>query len=268
MRLKIKNINFCYDSLKALENVTFNVGDGEILGIIGPNGSGKTTLLRCINGVLQPKIGTVLIDREDISNLDRKEIAKKIGVVPQNTSIAFPFTVLDIVLMGREPHLSRFGGETKEDLEVAKNAMRLTNTQHLAERLIDEVSGGERQRVVIARALTQEPEILLLDEPTLHLDINHQLEVLELVRMLAKEKGLAVISVLHDLNLAARFCDNLMLLDSGKIISIGSPNMVLTSENIRKVYRVNVEVGRHLPTNLPNIVLISPLDNHEDECYK
>lgn len=268
MRLEIKNINFCYDSIKALENVTFNVDNGEILGIIGPNGSGKTTLLRCINGVLQPKIGTVLIDREDISNLGRKEIAKKIGVVPQNTSIAFPFTVLDIVLMGREPHLGRFDRETKEDLEIAENAMRLTNTQHLAERLIDEISGGEKQRVVIARALTQEPEILLLDEPTLHLDINHQLEILELVRMLAKEKGLTVISVFHDLNLAARFCDNLILLDSGKIISIGSPNMVLTSENIRKVYRVNVEVGRHLPTNLPNIVLISTLDDHEDECYK
>ena len=207
--LKIKNISFSYESVKALENVDFEAKDGEVLGIIGPNGSGKTTLLRCINRVLKPKVGAVLIDEKDISRLERREIARKIGVVPQHSTI-FPFTVFDVVLMGRFPYMKKFGGENLNGFEAVKNAMKLTGTLHLAERLIDELSGGEMQRVMIARALAQEPDVLLLDEPTLHLDINYQLEVLELVRKITEEKKLITLLVSHDLNLAARYCDCLL----------------------------------------------------------
>jgi len=230
MKLNINGVTFYYDSVKALNDITFEVSEGDVLGVIGPNGSGKTTLLRCINLALRPKVGTVFIDGENILELDRKDIAKNIGVVPQNSTIHFPFTVFDIVLMGRTPHLGRLDRETSKDIEIAKNAMKITNTQHLADRLIDEVSGGEKQRVIIARALTQEPKILLLDEPTLHLDINHQLEVLELVKKLARENKLIVVLVSHDLNLANRYCDRLMLLNSGKICT----TLMLKSITIRK----------------------------------
>ncbi|MDD2666563.1 MAG: ABC transporter ATP-binding protein [Methanocellales archaeon] len=261
MKLDIKGISFSYDSVKALDNITFEVNEGEILGVTGPNGSGKTTLLRCINRVLKPKIGTIFLDKEDILELDRKEIAKNIGVVPQNATIHFPFTVFDIVLMGRTPHLGRLDRETSKDLEVAKNAMRITNTQHLADRLIDEVSGGEKQRIIIARALTQEPKILLLDEPTLHLDINHQLEVLELIKRLARKNRLIVVLVSHDLNLANRYCDRLMLINSSKIHAIGKPQEVLTRENIEDVYNIEVEYNYNKRSKSFNIIPISTIDS-------
>lgn len=258
MLLKIKNVSFSYESVKALENISFEAKDSEVLGVIGPNGSGKTTLLRCINRMLKPKVGTVLIDEEDISQLDRMEIARKIGVVPQHSTI-FPFTVFDVILMGRFPHVKRLSGESSDDFEVVKNAMELTGTLHLSERLIDELSGGEMQRVIIARALAQEPDVLLLDEPTLHLDINHQLEVLELVRKITKEKKLITILVSHDLNLAARYCDKLLLLNLGKVHSIGSACEVLTPEKIKEVYHVDVEIMYHQPTQSYNIILVSPI---------
>jgi iron complex transport system ATP-binding protein len=256
--LRIKNVNFSYESVKALENVSFEAKDGEVLGIIGPNGSGKTTLLRCINQTLKPKVGTVLIDEEDVSKLDRKEIARKIGVVPQHSTI-FPFTVFDTVLMGRFPHINRLSGESPKDFEVVKNAMRLTGVLRFSKRLINELSGGEMQRVIIARALAQEPDVLLLDEPTLHLDINHQLEVLELIRKITQRKRLITILVSHDLNLAARYCDKFMLLNSGKVHSVGSAPEVLTPEKIKEVYHINVEVKYHRPTQSYNIIPISPL---------
>lgn len=261
MKLNIDGITFYFDNTKALDDVTFEVNEGEVIGVIGPNGSGKTTLLRCINLALKPKMGTVFIDGENILKLDRKDIAKNIGVVPQNSTIHFPFTVFDVVLMGRTPHLGRLDRETSNDIKIAKNAMKITNTQHLSDRLIDEVSGGEKQRVIIARALTQEPKILLLDEPTLHLDINHQLEVLELVKKLARKNKLIVVLVSHDLNLANRYCDNLMLLNSGKIYSIGKPQEVLTQDNIKKVYNIDVEVNYNKKTKSLNIIPIHAIDD-------
>jgi len=255
--LEVKNISFSYESIKALENVSFRAVDGEILGIIGPNGSGKTTLLRCINRVLKPKVGTVLIDGKDISEMDRREIARKIGVVPQYSRI-FSFTAFDVVLMGRFPHIKTLGREGSKDLEIVRNAMEITNTLHLAERPIDELSGGEMQRVIIARALAQEPQVLLLDEPTAHLDINHQLEILELVRRITRDKGLVTILVTHDLNLASLYCDNLILLNSGKIYSIGPPNKVLTPEKIGHVYHVNVQVIYNPLIKACNVILLPP----------
>ena len=261
MKLNINGISFYYDSVQALERVTFEMNEGEVLGVIGPNGSGKTTLLKCINKVLKPKTGSILIDKANILELDRKEIAKNIGVVPQNFTIHFPFTVFDIVLMGRTPHLGRLDMETSKDIKITKNAMEITNTQHLADRLIDEVSGGEKQRVIIARALTQEPKILLLDEPTLHLDINHQLEILELIKKLARKNKLIVVLVSHDLNLVHRYCDRLMLLNSGKIYSIGKPQDVLTKDNIKDVYNVEIEINYNKKIKSFNIVPVSAINN-------
>ncbi len=253
MLLKIKNIDFSYRSSEVLNNVTFEVKSGEFLGIMGPNGSGKTTLLRCISNVLSPQIGIVLIDDKNIQELGKKEIARKIGVVPQTSGVDFAFTVSELVLMGRTPHVERFKSETTRDFRIAEKAMRLTDILHLAERTFDELSGGEKQRVIIARALAQEPEILLLDEPTVHLDIGSQIEILKLVRSLSEQKGIVVIAVFHDLNSAAQYSDKLMLLDNGKIVSKGFPDKVLTPENIKKTYDVDVIIKRHPISNTPYI---------------
>jgi len=261
MLLKLKNITFSYDSVKAIDNVAFEAKEGELLGLIGPNGSGKTTLLRCINKALKPQFGAVFIDGQDISKLSRGDIAKRAGVVPQNSSTSFPFSVLDVVLMGRSPHVGRFAKESAGDIKAVEKAMELTDTLHLADRLIDELSGGERQRVVIARALAQQPQILLLDEPTLHLDVNHQLEILELARKLTLQNRLITLLVCHDLNLAARFCARLILLKSGKVFAMGLIEEVLTPHNIREVYRVDAEVHYHASSKAWNIVLLGT-------CYR
>ena len=257
MKIEVLGVDCSYGSIRALEGVSFEVGERDFLGIIGPNGAGKTTLLRCITKILRPKVGAILLDEEDVSDMGREEIAKKFGVVPQESLLTFPFTVLDVVLMGRTPHLGRFARETRRDLRVAKAAMKLTKVTHLADRTVNELSGGEKQRVVIAKALTQEPKALLLDEPTLHLDINHQLEILELLKGLNERKKLAVIAVFHDLNLAARFCTKLLLLNSGKIHSIGSVEEVLTPENIKTVYHVDAHITRHPLTKSLNVVAVS-----------
>lgn len=245
MNLRIKQVEFSYDSIEALKGVTFEAAEGELLGIVGPNGAGKTTLLRCINRTLKPQVGVVLIDGQNVAHWSRREIARRMGLVPQNSAITFPFTVLEVVLMGRHPHQRPFSGESERDLEIVREALRLTDTLRFASRLITELSGGERQRVIIARALAQEPGVLLLDEPTLHLDINHQLEVLNLVQRLTKEKGLVTVLTSHNLNLAARYCDRLLMLKEGRVYALGTPEEVLTPANIRQVYRVEVEVTRH-----------------------
>ena len=257
MKLKIKNISFSYDSVDALKNISFEAEEGEILGIIGPNGSGKTTLLKCINRVLKPKGGVVMLDDMDLSVLNQREIAQKIGVVPQQSFSQFPFTVFDIVLMGRYPYITRFGGEKKEDFEMVEECLNLCGISHLAERLIIEISGGEYQRVIIARALAQNPKVLLLDEPTLHLDINHQIELLELLKSLAKKKNLIIIMVSHDLNLASRFSDKILILKEGKIYRAGLPEEVLTPQIIKEVYGIKVEILRSKITNSLNIIPIS-----------
>ncbi|MFH1327605.1 MAG: ABC transporter ATP-binding protein [Candidatus Bathyarchaeota archaeon] len=257
MKLCIKNVTFNYEAIKVLQDITFEVKEGEVFGVTGPNGSGKTTLLKCIDLMLKPTIGTVFIDNEDLAHFERREIAKKIGLVPQKESSVYPFTTLDVVLMGRTPHMERFGKESSKDLEVVGNALKITEIEHLAERSVDELSGGEMQRVVIARALAQEPQVLLLDEPTLHLDVNHQLEILDLIKKLTNEKKLVTLLVSHDLNLASRYCDKLVILNSGKIYSIGTPSEVLTPKNIKHAFNVDVEVNYHPSAKFYNIILLS-----------
>ncbi|MEW6069105.1 MAG: ABC transporter ATP-binding protein [Candidatus Thermoplasmatota archaeon] len=245
MILKINNVEFFYESTKVLDNIELSVDKGEFLGIMGPNGSGKTTLLRCITRVVKPKTGAVLLENKDISMLSVKEIARSMGVVPQSAGITAEFTAFEIVLMGRIPYMKRFRFESPEDLSVVKEAMEATNTWHLRDRLITELSGGEKQRVMIAKALAQKPKILLLDEPTVHLDIHYQHEILTLIKKLNKEKGITVISVFHDINLATEYCEKLVLLNNGKIVSAGKPEEVLTPENIKNVYNIDAIIKKN-----------------------
>ena len=266
VKIIIKNVECYYNSIKALDSITFEVDEGDFVGIVGPNGSGKTTLLRCLSGILKPKVGYVLIDGEDVSILSRREMAKRVGVVPQESYIGFNFKVLDVVLMGRHPHIRRF--ESKRDLEIAFRAMEAVKVQHLADRFITNVSGGERRRIIIARALAQEPEILLLDEPTVHLDINHQIEIMELLRKLCDKQGLTVIAVLHDFNLAARYCDSLVMMNRGRIVAIGPCEKVLTSQNIEEAFGVKMIVNRHPVTGFLYLVPLLRGDGNENKPTK
>ncbi|TKJ46312.1 hypothetical protein CEE35_00710 [Candidatus Aerophobetes bacterium Ae_b3b] len=240
--LRINNIACRYDAANVLENIDFSAKGGDFIGVVGPNASGKSTLLKSISKVLKPHTGVVLLNERDVHTLKSAEIAKNLAVVPQESVISFAFTALEVVLMGRTPHLNRFEMESTQDLIIAQKSMELTNTWYLAERPIDTLSGGEKQRIIIARALTQEPRVLLLDEPTDHLDINHQIEILDLIKRLSKEKEMVVIGVFHDLNIVSQYCDRLILLHKGRIFAAGGAGDVLTGENIEKVYGVKVTV--------------------------
>jgi len=255
----VKNLRFKYDESWVLDGLSFEVREGEILGIIGPNGSGKTTILRILSRVLIPQEGEVYIRGKNLLELEQKEIAQIIGVVPQDTYFPFPFTVGEVVLMGRSPWLSGFGFESSEDLQIASQAMALTNTLSFSSRLIFELSGGERQRTIIARALAQQPQIMLLDEPTVYLDIGHQIEIYDLIKKLNAEKKLTLIIVSHDLNLASEYCDCLILLDAGRIYKMGSPKEVITEENLSRVYQSKVLVEENPVTGAPRVTLLSKL---------
>lgn len=238
--------------------MTFSIDARELVGLLGPNGSGKTTLLKAISRALRPKVGAVYLNEEEVYRMKGREVAKNVAVVPQVGGVGFDLTALDVVLMGRHPHLGRFELEGERDLAVAREAMKMTKVWHLAERRVSELSGGERQRVMIARALAQEPKVLLLDEPTTHLDINCQLEIMDLLREVCVKRGIAALAVLHDLNLASCYCDRLMLMKEGRIVAAGSVEEVLTSKNVREVFGVDVLVKRHLATGAPYVVPLPP----------
>jgi iron complex transport system ATP-binding protein len=238
-----------------LDGVTVEVGEGEFVGLIGPNGSGKTTLLRVISGVLSPVRGEVRLRGSNLQQVDRRRLAQTIAFLPQDLALEFSFTVREVILMGRFPHLPRFGHERRDDVEIAERAMKLTGVTDLAERMITELSGGERQRAFIAMCLAQEPELLILDEPTNHLDIGHQLSALDLIRRLNRETNMTVIAVFHDLNLAAEYCDKLVVLDGGRMDALGSPDKVVTVDMIRRVYGVTVTTERNPVSNKPHVVI-------------
>lgn len=256
--LNVDGVECRYGSFRVLEDVSLSVKEGDFVGILGPNGSGKTTLLKSISRSLKPHRGIILLNGADIYALKGVEVAQQMAVVPQDSTVGFSFAALDIVLMGRNPHMTRFQMEGEKDVAIARKAMELTNTWHLSERPINELSGGERQRVIIARALAQEPRIMLLDEPMTHLDIINQLEIMDLVKNLCDKEKLIVLAVFHDLNLAARYCTAGLLLKNGKIYATGSLDEVLTSENIRSVFRVNAIVKKHLVTNSLFVLPLSP----------
>ncbi|NPV28065.1 MAG: ABC transporter ATP-binding protein [Firmicutes bacterium] len=255
MKLKVKGICFRYRSREVLQDVELEARAGEILAIIGPNGAGKSTLLRCINRILKPYLGTVFLDGKELFRLKAQERAQMMGYVPQASGEVFPSTVFETVLMGRKPHLS--WGVGKGDLEVVGAVLERLGLMDFAERYLSELSGGERQKVLIARALAQEPEVLLLDEPTSNLDVKHQLEVLEMVRDVAKQ-GKCVLMVMHDLNMAVRFSDQLLMLKGGIVFAAGHPQAVLTPENIRAVYEVEAMI---MPTSLGPYVITARASN-------
>ena len=263
-RLKVQGVEFGYKSVRVLDGVGFEAEAGEVIGVLGPNGSGKTTLLKCMNKALKPRLGSVLVDDREVSDLTRKEIAREMGVVPQNSGVNFPFTALEIVLMGRGPSLGRFQTEGDEDLRIVKRSMKATDVLELAARPMTELSGGEKQRVIIARALAQCPKILLLDEPTLHLDVNHQLEIMDIVRHLAREQRLTVVMVSHDLNLAARYCDKLILLLEGKVLAAGKVEEVLTSENMERVFKIRGSVQYDANVNTWTVSILGALPRRNE----
>lgn len=247
--LDVESVTCYYGAVRVLKEVSLSARKGEFHGIIGPNGSGKTTLLRCISRVIKPKIGRVVMGEKDVSLLGKKELAKDLTVVSQHQKADLSFTALDVVMMGRVPHLGRFQIESRKDLDIATEAMKKTNSLQFADRPINELSGGERQRVFIARALAQQPRLLLLDEPTANLDISYQLEILNLIKEMSEKEGLTVIVAIHDLNLAAQYCDRMALLARGEIISLGTPEDVVTPENIKRAFNVDVVVKRHEVTS-------------------
>jgi len=263
--LTVNGIECRYGSIPILSNISLDVKPGCFIGILGPNGSGKTTLLRSISRVLKPHGGSILIDKEDIYALKPKQVAQKMAVVPQYNDVGFNFSAMEVVLMGRNPHLSDFQMESSKDVEIARKAMELTNTWSLASRPINELSGGEAQRVIIARALAQEPKILLLDEPMSHLDIINQIELMDLVKSLCIKNDLAVLAVIHDLNMASRYCDMILLLKAGKVFALGSVEKVVTTENILNVFGVDSIVRKNPVTNSPYIIPLSPKKFSEEK---
>jgi iron complex transport system ATP-binding protein len=240
-----------------MEKVSFVIDEAQIVAIIGPNGSGKTTLLKIINGTLFPDTGQMLIDGKDTNRWSRKDIAQKVAIVPQETAVIFPFYAEEIVLMGRFPHLSNYSFEDKKDYRIVHEAMEKTDTLAFASRRFDELSAGERQRVLIARALAQEPKVLLLDESTVFLDLKHQAQFLALLRQLNTAQQLTVIFVTHDINLAAQHADRIILLYSGKIYAIGKPAEVITAANIKEVYDVDSLIDQNPQSGLPRMTLLT-----------
>jgi iron complex transport system ATP-binding protein len=243
--LRAADISFAYGARAVLHDVSFTVPRGRIVGLLGPNGSGKTTLLRIVAGTLAPDAGRVQIDGADVASMSRREIARRLAVVPQETHSAFDFTVQDIVLMGRYPHLGAFELEGASDLAIARDALAATGTLPLERRSFATLSGGEKQRVVIAGALAQASEILLLDEPTASLDLGYQLEIASLLTRLNRERGTTMVISTHDLNLAATLCAELVMIRNGRIVAQGETNQVLTTANIRALYDVDADVAFH-----------------------
>ncbi|WP_077369968.1 ABC transporter ATP-binding protein [Anaerosalibacter sp. Marseille-P3206] len=253
----VDSLNFGYSRELVLKEISFSVEKGQFISIIGPNGSGKSTLLKNLANIYSPINGKIDIDGRNIIDYKKKELAKKIALVPQDTTISYGFSVFDIVLMGRFPYIGRFEKESEADYEMVVEALKLTNTFHLRDRSINEISGGERQRVIIARALVQEPDIIFLDEPTSHLDINHQIDLLTLLRKLNRERNTTIILVIHDINLACRYSDQILLMDKGEILSFGKPTDVITRENIEDSYGLNVIIEQNPYTDSLYIVPLS-----------
>jgi iron complex transport system ATP-binding protein len=254
--IALRGVTFRYRSVAALDDVSVDLRRGEILGIIGPNGSGKSTAVRLMSGVLQPQTGSVLWHGRSLAHVRRADLARQLAVVPQDTAIEFPFSVLEVVLMGRAPHLGGFTFEGDRDIAAAEAALRRTATLHLAHRCIHELSGGERQRVTLARALAQEPQVLLLDEPGAFLDIRHAVEIYDLLRDLQVE-GLTIATVLHDLNLAALYCERVALLHRGRLFRLGTPAEVITYAALTEVYETEVYVDLNDITGAVNVLPLS-----------
>jgi iron complex transport system ATP-binding protein len=256
--LLLQNASFSYAEGFALRHINLLVPSGQMTGLLGPNGSGKTTLLRLATGVLIPAEGDVRVGGVSLGRLSRKQVARRMAVVPQQFNIPFAYTVEEVVLLGRTPFIRGLAGEGRVDRQIVSDALDLTGMSGFKDRYFNDLSGGERQKAVLAMALAQEPAMLLLDEPTAHLDISHQVEILELLRKLNREKKLTVVAAMHDLNLASLYFERLVLLDRGSIFEDGAPDKVITRETIHRVFSADVEVGRHPRTLVPQIIIMPP----------
>ncbi|WP_458206436.1 ATP-binding cassette domain-containing protein [Haladaptatus sp. NG-SE-30] len=288
--IRIEDVAVTLGETRVLDGVNARIGGGQFVGLVGPNGAGKTTLLRAMNGVLTPDSGRVLVGDDAISSLSSKAASRRVATVPQDTSLSFDFPVRDVVAMGRNPYRSRFGGvvertgndaaqtnggetdETTGDSSsgevIVGQAMKRTEVARFADRAITSLSGGERQRVLLARALAQDTPVLLLDEPTASLDINHQVRTFELVRELVRE-GKTVVAAIHDLNLAAHYCDELLLLDSGSVLASGSPTEVLAEDTLREAFDARAVVSRHPVTGSTYVTALpeQTASNHDGRVH-
>ncbi|MCP4369379.1 MAG: ABC transporter ATP-binding protein [Deltaproteobacteria bacterium] len=254
--VEINNLSFSYKNIQILTSLSFSVPKGDFFIIIGPNGSGKTTLIKAISGILKPQEGKLKILDLPFGDYSRNSLAKTIALVPQLVSIDFPFTVAELVLMGRSPHLNILGLEQEKDLKIANRSMAFTEVEHLAHRKLDQLSGGECQRVFIARAICQEPKIILLDEPTASLDLTHQMKIMDLMEKLKNELGTTIIMVSHDVNLAAMYSDRLLLLKNGEIAGLGKPDEILTLDILKKTYDCRLLVDESPVGRFPRITLV------------
>ncbi len=255
--ISTNNISFSYDGkTPTLNNLSLGARKGEFLTLVGPNGSGKSTLLRLLDCILLPAKGSITLDGIDITEFTRAEIARRIAFVPQDGSSTLPFSVTEMVLMGRSPYVKGAFFENETDRAIARDMMVQMDISHLAESAITSLSGGERQRVFIARAMTQQPQVVLLDEPNAHLDVAHQIDVFNILHTL-KQSGLTVVAVTHDLNLAAAFSDRIGMLLSGSLVALGTPAEVLTEQSIHNVFRTRVIVDRHPSESTPRVTLRS-----------
>jgi iron complex transport system ATP-binding protein len=255
IELEMRHVTLGYGHYTVMDNITLKASPGEMVGLIGPNGSGKSTIVKALSRLIHPKAGKIMVGGRDIGAIARRELACLIGVVPQLPLLPSTFTAFEIVLMGRNPHLGLFQAESRHDWNIAQQAMQKTGTERLANRYVNELSGGEIQSLLIARVLVQETKAILLDEPTANLDIGRQGEVLDLIKNLCRESNLTVLAAIHDLNLAAQYCDRLILIHERHIHSEGKPAEVITDKNIKQVYGAENCVYTHPLNGLPTVLL-------------
>jgi len=268
VKIEAQDVCLSYGRKIVLSGLTFQLKPGEVVGLIGPNGCGKSTVIRALSHTIVPRSGKILLDGQDVKRLSRQDLARLLAVVPQMPLLPSAFTAFEIVLMGRNPHLGLFQYEKQKDLAIAWRAMEKTGTQSLAKRRVGELSGGEIQSLLIARALTQETKAILLDEPTANLDIGRQLEALDLIKALCREDNLVVLAALHDLNLAAQYCDWLILINNGQIYAEGTPSEVITADNIAAVYGAESCVYNHPANGLPCVLLSADINRNNSDRRK
>ena len=243
--MRLEDISFAYETTPVLRDLSISIREQDFIGLIGPNGSGKSTLLKIMGAILKPDSGSIQFKESSLSKINKKLFAQSVSWIPQDHPMVFPFKVSEIVLMGRHPYLSPLSFESEEDFEISRSAMEITMTSQFADRYFNEISGGEKQRVMIASALAQNPEMMLLDEPTAALDLKYQIQILSILKNLNAGNKMTLIMAMHDLNLASSFCNRLILLNEGKIVRDGTPEQVLEKNILEQVYGIEVDLGSH-----------------------